>query len=225
MPASFFQLASMAPRSTVSTPPATASSVAAVGLAGCRVASWKAMVPVMTKLAAAVQRWARPHLPLRTHLPQRYLTSPTMNRLGQDRRRRRRKSMSIQTPERAVEPKPLIPALEPFYQWVRELSWPLIRLTVGGTLLVHGIVKLMGPGIAVFAQNSMARRGIEPALLVAYLIYFLETVGATAIMVGLFTRFFAAAIAIELAVITFAVDWHNGYGSTRPGGGWEYPLL
>jgi len=132
--------------------------------------------------------------------------------------------MTTTTPERGAEPKLLIPVLDPFYNRVRELSWPLIRLTVGGTLLVHGIVKLMGPGIAVFAQNSMARRGIEPALAVAYLIYFLETVGAAAIMLGLFTRFFAAAIAIEFAVITFVANWGNGYGATRPGGGWEYPL-
>jgi putative oxidoreductase len=133
--------------------------------------------------------------------------------------------MSTATPERGAEPKPLIPALEPFYAGVRELSWPVIRLTVGGTLLVHGIMKLMGPGIAAFAAGSMARRGIEPALPAAYAVYFLETVGAVAVMLGLFTRFFAAAIAIEFIFITFVASWPNGYGWTRQGGGWEYPLL
>jgi putative oxidoreductase len=133
--------------------------------------------------------------------------------------------MSITTPERGAEPKLLIPALEPLYGWVRELSWPVIRLTVGGTLLVHGIMKLMGPGIAAFAQGSMARRGIEPALPAAYAVYFLETIGATAIILGLFTRFFADAIAIEFIFITFVASWPNGYSWARPGGGWEYPLL
>jgi putative oxidoreductase len=133
--------------------------------------------------------------------------------------------MSTATPERGAEPKPLIPALEPFYAWVRELSWPIIRLTVGGTLLVHGIVKLMGPGIAAFAAGSMARRGIQPALPAAYAVYFLETVGAVAIMLGFFTRLFAAAIAVEFIVITIVASGPNGYGWTNPGGGWEYPFL
>ena len=34
---------------------------------------------------------------------------------------------------------------------------------------------------------------------------FLETVGATCIILGLFTRFFAAALAIEMACIAFVV--------------------
>jgi len=45
------------------------------------------------------------------------------------------------------------------------------------------------------------------------------------IMLGLFTRFFAAAIAIEFALITFVAHWPNGFGWTNPRGGWEYPFL
>ena len=135
--------------------------------------------------------------------------------------------MSMTTPEHggSAEPKLFIPALAPFYARIRELSWPLIRLTVGGTLLVHGIVKLTGPGVAAFAAGSLARRGMEPALPLAYVIFTLETVGAVAIILGLFTRFFAAAIAIEFAVITFIAHWGNGYGWTNERGGWEFPLL
>src|SRR5262249_35997373 len=95
--------------------------------------------PVMTKLAPAVQRME----PLAFVLA--YPVAAALVHAAKKKEKRR--VMSIQTPEHAAEPKPLIPALEPFYHWVRELSWPLIRLTVGGTLLVHGIVKLMGPGI------------------------------------------------------------------------------
>ena len=125
----------------------------------------------------------------------------------------------------AAEPRPIIPALTPFYGFARDASYPLIRATIGGTLLVHGIGKLMGPPIAVFAQQSMAKRGIEPALLVAYIVFINETIGAACVILGLFTRFFAASIAIEMAVITFLVFLPHGYGWTRPSGGWEYPLL
>jgi putative oxidoreductase len=69
----------------------------------------------------------------------------------------------------------------------------------------------------------MARRGIEPAIAAAYAVFFLETVGAVLIIIGLFTRFFAAALAIEFAVITFVAHWSAGFAAGR--GGWEYPLF
>ncbi len=123
------------------------------------------------------------------------------------------------------EPRPLISALAPFYARVRDLSWLLIRLTVGGTLLAHGWGKLMGPGVAAFASGALARRGIEPSLPLAYVVFFNETVGAVCLMLGLATRVVAAMIAIELAVITFVVHWPNGYNWSASGGGWEYPFL
>jgi putative oxidoreductase len=131
------------------------------------------------------------------------------------------------TPEHggAAEPKLIIPALEPFYGKARELSWLVIRLTVGGVLFVHGWVKLMEQGVAAFASAGLARRGIEPSLPLAYVIVFNETVGAICLMLGLFTRVIAAIIAVEFAVIAFHASFPNGFGWTRPGGGWEYPFL
>jgi putative oxidoreductase len=123
-----------------------------------------------------------------------------------------------------AEPRPIFSALAPFYSFTREAFYPLIRATVGGTLLVHGIEKLMGPPIATIAQ-SMAQRGLEPAMAAAYIVYINETVGAVCIIVGLFTRLFAASIAIEMAVITRLVFFPHGYGWSRPGGGWEYVFL
>jgi putative oxidoreductase len=137
--------------------------------------------------------------------------------------------MSTRLPNQSIvppgEPKLIIPALAPFYARVRDLSYLLIRLTVGGQLLVHGIVKLMGPGVAAFAAGSMARRGIEPALPFAYIVFFNETVGAVCLMLGLFTRVIAAIIAVEFLIVTFVAHFHNGYGFASPGGGWEYPLM
>ena len=92
-------------------------------------------------------------------------------------------------------------------------------------LLVHGIAKLMYSSIAGFAAGGLARRGIEPALPLAYVVWTIETVGAICIMVGLFTRFFAVAAGIQFTVITFIAHWEQGFWWNRPGGGWEYPLL
>src|SRR5882762_4017864 len=109
----------------------------------------------------------------------------------------------------ASEPKPIIPPLAAFYVHSRDLGWLVVRLTAGGMLLVHGIMKVMpmterglAATIEAFAAGSMARRGIEPAIVAAYAVFFLETIGAVLIILGLFTRFIAAAAAIQFAVIT-----------------------
>jgi putative oxidoreductase len=123
------------------------------------------------------------------------------------------------------EPRPLIPALKPFYGWSRDFAYLIIRLTAGGMLLVHGVAKLMYTTIPAFAASGLARRGIEPALPLAYVVWTIETVGAVCIMLGLFTRFFAVAAGIQFTVITFIAHWPQGFWWSRPGGGWEYPLL
>ena len=74
------------------------------------------------------------------------------------------------------EPRPIIPALEPFYHVTRDLSWLVVRLTAGGMLLVHGMVKLHDQLDRDIRRQHMARRGIEPAIAAAYMIFFLERV-------------------------------------------------
>lgn len=126
------------------------------------------------------------------------------------------------------EPRPLIGAIGQHYETTRGLSWLVVRLTAGGMLLVHGITKLTTSSIAAFAAGSMARRGIEPAIPAAYMIFFLETVGAVCIIVGLFTRLFAAMLFVEFLVIIFVAHWGGGLAGftwSRQGGGWEYPLF
>ena len=130
----------------------------------------------------------------------------------------------------AGEPRLIIPPLASFYSHARDLSWLVVRLTAGGMLLVHGIQKVQPMAdkgftavIEAFAAGSMARRGIEPALFAAYAVFFLETIGAVMIILGLFTRFIAAAIAIEFAIITFVAHWPQGFAAGRSG--WEYPLF
>jgi putative oxidoreductase len=123
------------------------------------------------------------------------------------------------------ECKPIIPALGPFYAWSRDFSYVIVRVATGGMLLVHGINKLMYGTIETFAAAALARRGIEPALPLAYVVWTIETLGALCIMLGLFTRFFAVAAGIQFTLITFIAHWPNGFWWIRPGGGWEYPFL
>jgi putative oxidoreductase len=121
----------------------------------------------------------------------------------------------------SAEPRPIIPALAPFYaNFAREISWPLIRITVGGTLLVHGINRA---GIPLgHAAEEMAKSGHEPAMVFALIALINETVGAVCVALGLFTRFFAASIAIELAMISIQFA-PNGYAWSKHG--WEFVFL
>jgi putative oxidoreductase len=118
------------------------------------------------------------------------------------------------------KPRLLIPQLQPFYDWVEPLTWPLIRLTVGLMILPHGVPKLMA-GVAATAATALTRRGIGPAEPLAVVLIILETVGGLCVALGLFTRFFAAAISIEMAVIAY--QYVPKFGWTGPG--YEYPLM
>lgn len=107
------------------------------------------------------------------------------------------------------EPKLIFPGLAGFYATVSDLWYPMIRITAGGCLLYHGWGKLMAGSAPVVA--TMARVGIAPNTAAAYFIMFLETVGAVCIILGLGTRVFAAAIAIQMAVIAFVVQAPQGF--------------
>jgi len=122
--------------------------------------------------------------------------------------------------DRATQPKLLFPQLKSFYDFVEPLAWPLIRLTAGLMILPHGIPKLM-MGVSATASMALVKRGIAPAEPLAVVLIILETVGGLCVALGLFTRFFAAAITIEMAVIVYHHLPKFGWGS----GGYEYPLM
>ncbi len=117
-------------------------------------------------------------------------------------------------------PKLLIPQLKPFYDWAEPFSWLLIRLTVGLMIIPHGWPKLQ-QGLEWTAQNVIAKRGLAPAEPLAIALLILETVGGLCVALGLFTRFFAAAITIEM--ITIVSFYWPKFGWTLPG--YEYPMM
>jgi len=119
------------------------------------------------------------------------------------------------------KPQLIFPGLAGFYAAVSDLWYPMIRITVGAILLVHGWTKIKtgATGIAGY----LAKVGIEPSVPFAYVVYINETIGAVCIILDLFTRFFAASIAIELAVALWIVHYAKGFGASA--GGYEYVLM
>src|SRR5277367_749281 len=122
--------------------------------------------------------------------------------------------------ERAVaqgETKLLYPGLAGFYETMLPIAATLVRIVVGIMFLMHVSAKFK------IGADAVAKNGIEPALMWAYVIIFLESVGGVCLIIGLFTRFFAAALAIEMLVALLFVHLPKGYAAG--GGGYEYVLL
>jgi putative oxidoreductase len=119
------------------------------------------------------------------------------------------------------EPRRLLPFLEPFYRVTVPLAWPLVRIGVGWNLAVHGWGKVLrGPAVQA---TLLARDGYDYGVPLALLLIFVELIGGVCIALGLFTRFFAAAVAIEMGVLTFDHYFSHGFSWLRTG--YEYTLL
>ena len=97
-----------------------------------------------------------------------------------------------------------VPAAAPFYAAAAPLGYVLIRVALGLILVPHGYAKLFLDD-AVPASRNFVHFGWAYPLAWAYFIGVIEFVGGLMLAVGLFTRIVAAAIAIEMAVISFAV--------------------
>ncbi len=120
------------------------------------------------------------------------------------------------------EPKRIIPALDPFYALSIPFSWLLLRCGAGLLLAVHGFGKVgrtAGPAELLKRAPDMASIGAE----LTFVLMVIEFIGGLCIALGLFTRFFAAAAAIEMGVLTFYIYWSNGFSWTARG--YEFTLL
>ena len=119
------------------------------------------------------------------------------------------------------EAKLLYPELAGFYAQWGDIAYTLLRIVVGVIMIMHVWGKFKAGPTAVAA--TMAKNGLEPSMAFAYAAMFLESVGGVCLIVGLFTRFFAAALAIEMLIAMFAVHWAKGFLVNQ--GGYEFVLL
>jgi putative oxidoreductase len=99
----------------------------------------------------------------------------------------------------------IVPALAGFYRRAAPLSYPLIRVLTGLLLLSPGIDKMFYGGAGRIAAGNILRIGVQPPLAWAWTVAGLEFFGGILLVLGLFTRPVAFALAIEMAVITWGV--------------------
>lgn len=116
----------------------------------------------------------------------------------------------------------LFPGLAGFYASWRDIAETAVRVVIGYNLFMHGWAKVTGAGVAGVGA-FMAKEGLHPGVAFALAAMFLETVGAVCIIFGLFTRFFAAALAIEMGIAFLVVHLPNGFNVYHHG--YEYVLL
>ncbi|MDP9782520.1 DoxX family protein [Pseudomonas fluorescens] len=127
-----------------------------------------------------------------------------------------------------LQPKLLIPALGPFYQWGEPLAYALLRLCLGIVMLTHGLPKLLGTSHGSMADPMAGSiRLIESILhlpapeLFGLFVAWLEGLGGLLLALGLATRVLAVAMALQMAAIAYIL------GPTWPwiDRGIEYPVL
>jgi putative oxidoreductase len=115
----------------------------------------------------------------------------------------------------------IIKALDPIYEVLEPLSYPLIRFVAGAMMVPHGYAKVFG-GIEG-TTKFFASVGLEPALTLAWYVGLLELVGGVCVAFGFLTRFMSAQLVGLLAVATFYIHLPSGFLWVK--GGFEYPLF
>src|SRR5260370_35598879 len=91
-----------------------------------------------------------------------------------------------------IEPRPILPLLQPFYDAAIPLSWLVVRVAVGWNLLGHGWNKILtGPTDAFL--KGFVDLGFTPPAFWFWASTCIEALAVLAFSLGLFTRFFPAA--------------------------------
>src|SRR5258708_37276485 len=101
-------------------------------------------------------------------------------------------------------------------------SPPTVMPSAGAVLVPHGIQKIVNNS-AEGLSKAISAHGLPFPLALAYLAIFVESVGATCLALGLFTRLAAVLLWIEMSVIIVVFQWEFGYFWTNRG--IEYALL
>jgi putative oxidoreductase len=105
--------------------------------------------------------------------------------------------------------------------------WAILVLQVflGFVFVMHGAQKLFGAfggsGVTGLA-GFFTKLGLEPPLFWAWVVTITEFFGGLCIIAGLFTRFWAAGLVIDMAVAVLKVHLPNGFFWGKSG--FEFPL-
>jgi putative oxidoreductase len=100
---------------------------------------------------------------------------------------------------------------------LQPLALLVLRIVIGAIMIAHGYGK-------VFGGFSRVREMVQHLGFPGWMAYPLagtEFFGGILIIAGLFTRFVAIAMLIDMSVAIWKIHWHNGL---KGPGGYEFPL-
>jgi putative oxidoreductase len=118
-----------------------------------------------------------------------------------------------------------VPALGGIYATLNDYAEAILRIGLGGILIPHGCQKLFGMfgGMGLSGNAALFDRiGYSPGMFWGTLVGCTELIGGILLILGLFTRFAAAAVLIFMIV---AVKFTSAKGFFWSNGGFEFPLL
>lgn len=97
----------------------------------------------------------------------------------------------------------------------------ILRLSVGGLMLFHGVSKLLNPGSVEFISGRLTESGLPSQL--AYGVYLGEVVAPLMIIVGVLTRVGGLVVVVNMLFAVLLV--HTGdFLSLTEHGGWRLEL-
>lgn len=111
--------------------------------------------------------------------------------------------------------------MDPSFSSATQIGIAVLRVSLGAMWIAHALLKLLVfslPGTAQF----FASIGLPGFL--AYPVFAAELLGGLALLLGVYARQAALALAPVMAVATW-VHVPNGWVHTSAGGGWEYPAF
>lgn len=98
-----------------------------------------------------------------------------------------------------------------FLQRLAPLARPLLRISIGSVMALHGYQKLSaGPGDAAGVSSTVSDVGLPFPVVLGWIVTIIELAGGFALILGLFTRLFASAIAVVLAGVILLVKAEVG---------------
>ena len=119
-----------------------------------------------------------------------------------------------------------IPALRRIYDAEAPFAEPLLRIALGAILIPHGMQKLFGAfgGAGLTANAALFERlGFSPGMFWGTLVACTEFFGGILLVIGLFTRFAAAAVVIFMINAIMVTSKAGGFFWTNRGS--EFSIL
>jgi len=97
----------------------------------------------------------------------------------------------------------------------------ILRLTVGGLMLFHGVAKLLNPGTIDHIGGQLTNIGLSP--LIAYGVYLGEVVAPLMIIVGVLTRVGGLLLVVNMLFAILLAHSGDLFSLTEHGG-WRLEL-